>query len=189
MNPWKGLLVISAWILMTAPDAGAAQVEQLEIQRSGKDYTVSLRAVLQAPLDQVWDVLTDYARFHEVSPAIKESEILEERDARTHRVRTRASACVLIFCKETVQVQTMHKRAPGKLAVDVDPAQSDFEFGKARWDLKAGSDVTHLQFEARIRPAFWVPPLIGPWVIGRVLREEARATTDGLERLALERLP
>ncbi len=189
MRACKGLLVVPVWMLIIDPGVRAAQVEHLEIERAGDDYKVSLRAVLNAPLAQVWYVLTDYARFHEVSPAIKESEILEERDARTHQVRTRASACVLIFCKETQQVQTMHQQAPGELAVEVDPAQSDFEFGQAEWQLDAGSGFTHLQFEARIRPAFWVPPLIGPWAIRHVLREEARATCDGLERLARQRLP
>ena len=189
MNPWKGLLFIPAWILCADPGVRAAEVERLEIERTGADYTVSLRAVLHAPREQVWQILTDYARFHQVSPAIKESEILEERDARTHRVRTRASACVLIFCKETEQVQTMRQQALGQLAVEVDPAHSDFEFGRARWNLEADSDVTLLQFEARIRPAFWVPPLVGPWAVRHVLREEARQTTDGLERLARERLP
>ncbi len=189
LRPWPSLFVIPVWVLCTVPGALGAQVEHLTVERSGEDYNVSLRAVLDAPLDQVWSVLTDYARFHEVSPAIKESEILEQRDAHTHRVRTRAAACVLIFCKETEQVQTMHQQAPGRLAVEVDPAHSDFEFGRARWYLEAASDVTHLQFEARIRPAVWVPPVIGPWVVQRVLHEEARATTDGLERLARERLP
>ena len=63
------------------------------------------------------------------------------------------------------------------------------QFGQARWRLENSSGDTRLLFEARIRPAFWVPPLIGPWVIGRVLREEARSTCDGLERLARMRLP
>jgi hypothetical protein len=187
---WKGLLVVLVWMpIIIGPGVRAAQVEHLEIERAGDDYKVSLRAVLDAPLAQVWYVLTDYARFHEVSPAIKESEILEERDARTHLVRTRASACVLIFCKETRQVQTMRQQALGELAVNVDPAQSDFEFGQAEWHLVADAGFTRLHFEARIRPAFWVPPLIGPWAIRHVLREEARATCDGLERLARQRLP
>ena len=189
MIAWRELLVLPVCILLLlVPAVRAAQIEQLEIEREGDDYRVSLRAVVDAPLAQVWQVLTDYARFHEVSPAIKESEILEQRDARTHQVRTRASACVLIFCKQTEQVQTMHQQALGELAVDVDPALSDFEFGQAHWTLNEASGETHLRFEAQIRPAFWVPPLIGPWAIKYVLRDEARSTCNGLERLARERL-
>ena len=33
-------------------------------------------------------------------------------------------------------------------------------------------------------PAFWVPPVIGPWVIRRKIDEEARRTGTGLERTA-----
>ncbi len=183
------ITVVLLWMPIFAPGVRAAQIEQLDVERTGDDYTVSLRAILDAPLDEVWRVLTDYGRFHEVSPAIKESEVLEERDPRTHLVRTRASACVLIFCKETEQVQTMHRRGRGDLEVDVDPTQSDFEFGRAAWRLDGAAGVTHLHFEARIRPSFWVPPVIGPWAIGHVLREEARWTCDGLEKLARKRLP
>ena len=91
--------------------------------------------------------------------------------------------------KQFQQVQTMRQQSLGELTVDVDPAQSDFEFGQAEWHLNEGSGVTRLWFEARIRPAFWVPPLIGPWAIRHVLREEARSTCNGLEQLARNRLP
>jgi hypothetical protein len=40
--------------------------------------------------------------------------------------------------------------------------------------------------DARIElvPAFWVPPVIGAWVIRRKMVEEARYTSAGLELMA-----
>ena len=35
-----------------------------------------------------------------------------------------------------------------------------------------------------MEPDFWVPPLIGPWVIKRTMREQAITTSEGIERLA-----
>ena len=39
-------------------------------------------------------------------------------------------------------------------------------------------------FDAEIEPAFWVPPLIGPYLIARELRRQAQVTAESIERLA-----
>jgi hypothetical protein len=44
--------------------------------------------------------------------------------------------------------------------------------------------VTCLDVRIELVPAFWVPPVIGPWVIRRKMEEEARLTSAGLEQMA-----
>jgi ribosome-associated toxin RatA of RatAB toxin-antitoxin module len=174
--------------LLSASTA-AANIERLEVRQNGAEYSVSLAAVLEAPPKRIWAVLTDYAGFDELSPSVNESEIVGQLNRTTHRVRTRARVCVLIFCKEFRQVQTMEQRTKGELLIVIDPQQSDFEFGHARWLLFEDQGITRVHFDTQLRPAFWVPPLIGPWAIKSTLRREAQATCGMLERLAQMQSP
>jgi len=72
----------------------------------------------------------------------------------------------------------------GDLHAEVLPAQSDFSYGRADWQFRPAGTSTHLRFSAELEPAFWVPPLLGPWLVERSLREEAERTSAGIERLA-----
>jgi hypothetical protein len=38
-------------------------------------------------------------------------------------------------------------------------------------------------------PVFWVPPVIGPWLIRKKMYEEAQRSSLGLERVALAAVP
>lgn len=176
----------SLWgiLLLLSTNTKTANIERLDVRQTGAEYSVSLAAVIDAPPKRVWAVLTDYAGFDELSPSVDESEIVEQLNRITHRVRTRARVCVLIFCKEFNQVQTLEQRTTGELLIVIDPQQSDFEFGHARWLVVEDQGITRVYFDTQLRPAFWVPPLIGPWAIKRTLRKEAQATCGMLERLA-----
>lgn len=175
--------------LVLSAETTAAKIERLDVRQSGTEYRVSLVAVLDAPLMPIWTVLTDYAAFHELSPSVNESEVVAELNRTTHRVRTRAQVCVFIFCKDFHQVQTLEQRRMGELLIVVDPKESDFEFGHAQWLLDEDQSATRVRFETQLRPAFWVPPLIGPWMIKRAMRYEAQATCNQLESLAQRAAP
>jgi hypothetical protein len=41
-------------------------------------------------------------------------------------------------------------------------------------------------YDFEMEPAFWVPPVIGPFFIQRTLRRGANRAVDRIERLALE---
>ena len=173
-------------ILLLSSAAHGAEVLSLEVEREGEDYLVSMEAVLAAPMPEVWGRLTDYARLKSLSPSVSESEVLAELAPERHRVRTKSRLCVFIFCGDIVQVQVMSQMAFGDLRAIVEPEGSDFEQGRLDWRLRQQQGATRLLFNAELRPAFIVPPLIGPWAVKRVLREEALVVVTSLERLAGE---
>ena len=64
----------------------------------------------------------------------------------------------------------------------------DFRAGSGRWvvgSCPAAPLVSCLRVRIELVPTFWVPPLIGPWVLRRKMEEEARRTSAGLEHMAL----
>lgn len=190
---WLRSLGAATASLLVLP-AGAFDIQSVHVDHQGDRYQVSMRVTLDAPASDSYAVFSDPALLRQVNPAIREVEVLEERGPGLRRVRTRVRACVALFCRHLVQVQDMRYRPAidGARIIDAQvlPERSDFRYGQAAWIFRAcESNRTCLAFDAELEPAFWVPPLIGPWLIERKLRDEAIETSRGLERLARAQVP
>lgn len=75
----------------------------------------------------------------------------------------------------------------GVLRAQLLPHGGAFKAGSGRWTVKrcpATASTTCLVANIELVPAFWVPPVIGAWVIRRKMAQEARRTSAGLEILA-----
>ena len=175
-------------LALLAVSAVAAEIEQLSVEQRGDRYRVLVQARLGAPADAIWARITHYPSYPSISPAIDSCERVGPAAAGGDLVLTRARACVIGFCKEVRQVQRVHRLGFGELLAEIEPTGSDFRYGRAHWRLTPFADATELRFEAELEPKFWVPPLLGPWLIKRALEQEARASAVNLERLALEPL-
>jgi len=147
-------------------------------------YRVHAQAVIAAPILSVWQRLSDFEHFDRISPSIESSEVLSRSDDGSAVLRTSAEACVLVFCKRMRHVQTVRKPKFGLMEAEVDPKRSDFSLGRASWRLEPEGAATQVRFEGEMRPAFWIPPLIGGWLVERVLRQELERSLRNLERLA-----
>jgi hypothetical protein len=59
-------------------------------------------------------------------------------------------------------------QSPGYLIeADILPQDSDFRRGRGHWRLTAEGDATLMRFRAELVPDFYMPKLIGPWLIRR----------------------
>jgi hypothetical protein len=70
-----------------------------------------------------------------------------------------------------------------------EPAKSDFKFSRERWRLVKDGEGTLLIYDFEMEPAFWVPPVIGPYVIKRSLASGGVDAIDRIEALAQGRTP
>jgi uncharacterized protein YndB with AHSA1/START domain len=130
-------------------------------------YTLSIEALINAPADRVYHLITNYDHLHAINPAVRESRILRTYSPEKHRIRTVTRVCVLFYCRDVTQSQDM-VQSPGYLIeANILPQDSDFQRGSARWRLTAEGEVTVMRFRAELVPAFFMPPLIGPWLIRR----------------------
>ena len=66
------------------------------------------------------------------------------------------------------------------------PEESDFKFSRESWQLIEYEDGTLLIYDFEMEPDFWVPPVVGPFVIQRALRDGAERAVDRIEKLAQE---
>ena len=181
-----GLAGLAVAACLAVVSVVAAEVERLELVRDGRTYRLDSRFVLDATPEAAWRVLTDYEGLPALNPAIKKTRVLAADGPSRHRLYARVRLCAYIFCRTLDHVQWMTQRRPGLLEAEIDPGESDFERGSARWELTPHGAGARLDLAIEVRPRFWVPPVVGPWLIREALRVQAQRTADGIERRASE---
>lgn len=177
---------LACLLLLASLPAAAVEIRTCIVERDGRAFLAVLDADIGATPASVYRAITDYDHLTAINPSIERSEVVAVLSADTRRVDMTVRVCILIFCKDLRRVlDVTHVDATTIEAVMVE-GQGDFRAGSARWAVSPAGTGTRLQYRERFEPDFWVPPLIGPWLIRRKLIEEVLVTGRHLEAHAHE---
>jgi len=94
--------------------------------------------------------------------------------------------CVLFFCVSMRRVERMELDAPSSIRTEALPEQSDFKSSVSEWTLVPEAGGTKMTYRLTMEPDFWIPPLIGPWVLKQRLERGGSGAINRIERLAIE---
>ena len=167
------------WLLSSVSQAG--DILASRVSHEGDRYTLTVTARIDAPLDTVYRSITDFDNLDAINPDIEESQLLTTRPPDTRRVRSVIKVCLLTFCKRVQQVQDVTLLSGHAIEAVIVPEGSDFRSGVARWQLTPSGASTELVFSNSFEPDFWVPPVIGGWLIKRKLVWEVAETARHIE--------
>ena len=162
----------------------AGEILDSSVTHDGAVYRLSITARVDAPLTVVYQSITDFTNLAAINPSIEESQVLESQGADRLRVRSVIRVCILVFCKRVVQVQDVTLVDSRTVVATIVPGAGDFRAGLARWELTAVGTATDLHFTEAFEPDFWVPPVIGPWLIEKKLVREVADTAMYIEARA-----
>lgn len=168
---------------MAAGGAHAGEVLSSHVDYDDGHYLLDMKMRIDAPLPRVRETLTDYANITAINSSVVESSVLISAHP-NYRVRVVTEGCVWFFCKRMTQYQQVNELDSGYIVIVLDTSSGDFTYGRLLWHIQADEEQTRVSFSGDLVPDFWVPPLIGPWLLSGVLEEETRKTVEGLERLA-----
>ena len=174
------LAFLGLWSL----SAAAGQVFMAAVTHHEGNYLVEVDVLVDVPEPTARALLTDYDHLDRINPAIEVSEVLLTRKPGDYRVRTITKACVWFYCKRIHQIQDVIEAHDGSITAVVIPALSDFKQGYARLNMWQEPGGSRIRIRSEVEPDFWIPPLIGPWLIKRKLRSEALETVHNVERVA-----
>jgi hypothetical protein len=160
--------------------AQAVLVESLEASLSEGVYRVALVARVDAPVEDVAAVLTDYAAYRLLGPRIRASTVLPPDDQGSELVRTVVRACAGLFCRNV-------ERREGELLATVVPERSELKSGLTRTTWQAADEATSVTYQAEFVPDFWVPSVIGRRYAVRALKNSTLQLFDNVEKRARER--
>jgi hypothetical protein len=164
----------------------AGEILDSSVAHDGAVYRLSITARVEAPLAVVYRSITDFSNLAAINPSIEESEVLASQGAGRQRVRSVIRVCILVFCKRVVQVQDVTLVDSRTVVATIVPGVGDFRAGLARWELTEVGTATNLHFTETFEPDFWVPPVIGSWLIEKKLVREVVETTLYIEGQAGE---
>ncbi len=164
----------------------ATELQYLSVSHEDSVYHVDMVIRVNAPLHQVRAVLTDYENLSKLNPAIISSEVLLAPQAGVARVRTRIHECVVLICFEMVRVEDVTEDGERGLRAEIVAEQSDARSGRVDWSFDIDGGHTLVSYQAAIEPEIWIPPVIGPPLFKRKLRQHVLRTGQNLEQLATQ---
>ena len=177
------------WLLITAVSCTfATPARALEVLSQGFSveagvYVLELDVRIEAPIERVWEILTDYDRLPELNPAVSRSRVEVNADGQAE-VLTVVRGCVLFFCSSVERVEVMEESAPVRIVAVTDPARSDLRQGRSEWNFWPDDDATRLSLTVAMEPDFWVPPLLGRRALRRNLIGGTLDLLEAVERRA-----
>lgn len=172
-------------LVLISGSVAAATIEQLEFEQVDDHYVVSMQIELAVSAANAYAVMTDFERLPQLNPSVLKAEMRTP-----NRLQTVVSLCVLFFCRDIHQVQTVTMPGGFRVHMRVIPDKSDLKYGTASWHfLPLEAQRSRLIFRAELAPDFWLPPLIGPWLLKNKVKTETLQTCESIERFVRTRDP
>lgn len=167
------------------PAAVASEVHESSIYFEGRTYHYRFAVDVEAPLEAVRAVVTDYDNLQRINNDVVQSLVLERYDEQRLKRRMWINHCLLVFCFDLYFVENVDLLDDGRIRTTIIPAESNFSHGQSVWRLEPlGETTTRISVEANQTPDFWIPPVIGPLVFKRAFVREVRETGRNIEREA-----
>ncbi len=173
-------LTVLLMIYTVAGLVGASDMRLLVVEYSGGVVSVIMDASIDAEKSNVERTLDNYENLQLLIPVVTESQALPADDPQATRVRSRIKGCVWFVCADLGHVMDIRTDDQDNRVGETLAELSDFESGTARWRLDAEGETTRVQLDAELEPDLWVPPMLGPYLLERKIRQQF---TTGIVRL------
>lgn len=139
---------------------------------------------IQAPVRDVWSVLTDYEHIKDFIPQVLESQLLKDKGAEK-LIQQTGKTGILFFKKTSTIVLKVKEFYLDRILFKQD--SGDFKVFEGEWQLTAcpEGDGTMLAYRAKIKPDFFAPPALTRYVEERDLPKVLQAVRNQAESLQL----
>ena len=172
-------------LILCSSDMVADELEDLSVTAADGEYSLQAAVVLNAPVDYVYKIITDYKNAYRINPAITSVEILPSGHDDVVRVRNLSEQCVGLFCFVIAWAGDITETGDGDLEVKTLPGLSDFVSGSASWRIHPQGERTSVLYESRLKPAFFIPPVIGDIILKNHIKNDTLATFKRIECQAM----
>ena len=178
--------VLSGAILATAPAlSSGAELLDVSVELKNDRYRLYSETRFDVSQEAMFAVISDFAMFEHFTGAIVESKNLPNDDTGRPGFYTRMEGCVLMWCKSFIREGYVLLSPVAEIIAVANPDVSDFKFSRERWQMVPDGDGIILIYDFEMEPDFWVPPVIGPYMIQRTLKGGAERAVIRIEALAL----
>jgi hypothetical protein len=177
-----GFICVLTLLLSAQSDSG--QIEKIDVSHRNGVYTVDMDVIIDADFTKVFALVTDFAQTYRLNSSIVTNEL--EEDAKNDRWKRHLTieTCVLLYCFEVEQTEWINID-DNVITTTIIPEESNLGPSTSTWELTdVGAARTRLRYISDKKPEFWIPPLIGPWLVKNKLRTEVLRTVENIEAIA-----
>ncbi len=180
MNQSRLLLAL----LTVSVSAEAAEMLSIDVDHDKGSYTMQSEVWFDASVAQVYEIFRYWDNSTKFSSAIVESRDMEPDEQGRPQFYVRNRGCVLFFCTSFVRQGYVKAEVNKVIRAVANPATSDFHHSSERWLFAEKNGGTSVTYHLNMRPKFWIPPGIGPYLIKRKLRNNGGDAIERIEILA-----
>lgn len=170
--------------MLATPAVHAAELRDVVVELEDGRYSLRSETFFEVDRDALYRVLTNFDLFEKFTSAIVESYNVEPDEQGRPQFYARMEGCVVWFCKSFIRNGHVTSEPVIEIVALADPEKSDFHYSRERWQLREAEGGTIMIYEFDMEPAFWVPPVVGPFFIKRALRDGGSDAVDRIELLA-----
>lgn len=169
-------------LCLAAPLAGAAELRSLTFEKRDGIYYATTEIWLDAAHDRVYEVLSDWDLSAQFTSLITDSRDLPPDETGKPGFYMRIKGCVLFFCRAFEREGWVEFEPITLIRAVADAERSDFELSDEIWHFETDGSGTRIRYEMEMKPKFWVPPIIGPYVLKKKIRDSGVEALERIER-------
>ncbi len=173
-------------VLGTPMTADAATMRDIHVDHVNGSFILRSEVWFDASIEQIYGVLADWDLSTQFSSVIVEARNLEPDAEGRPRYYCRNEFCLLFFCMDVVRSGHLEQKPLEYIHATADPEISDFHVALESWLFSEEDGGTVVIYLVELKPKFWIPPLIGPYIIERKMRKGGGDAIHRIEAVAKE---
>lgn len=171
---------LSAMIAVCCMFCASADALEVDTNLVAKGRVAEVKADFSVPLSagEVLDVLTDFEHMPQFVPDIHSAKLIREEG--NHQLISLKGAVKFFFIEFPIDVVMNVSLLPG----DVIDLQSVSGNMKVQGVMKVNHSgaKTWVTYDARLQPAFWLPPILGPALISGQIKKQFAGQIAEMDR-------
>jgi hypothetical protein len=171
-------------LLLAPVFAISAELRSVSVDKIDGHYVMHSEVWFDVAVEQLYGVLLDYDLGTQFSSVIVESKDLDPDEQGRPQFYTRHQACLLLFCMNFERYGHVNVEPNVTIIAVADPETSDFHVSREVWQFSQEGEGTFLVYDVDLKPKFWIPPVIGPFILKRKLISGGTRASNRIEAIA-----
>lgn len=172
--------------LLLASGLHAAELRSVEVSEAEGRYKLTSQVWFDTDVDSIFAVFLDYDLASRFTSFIVEARNLVPASDGRRRFYIRNQGCIWFVCRAFERIGHIEHEPRRFIRSTAEPERSDFLLSYEEWRFQPEGQGTLVAYDFEFEPKFWIPPLIGPYVIKNKLERDSADAIHRIEALAQE---
>jgi carbon monoxide dehydrogenase subunit G len=177
----RALILRTSICLLMPLAAASARADDISVEARRRDEALEVvcRAMLDAPLELIWQTLTDYGRLAEFIPGMRKSRVVEQRGAAF--VVEQSGVATFLFFSTPIEVTLASTERP-PYGIEVSMLKGNLKRLEGAYRIEPQGGGRMLLTWSGLVEALSMPPLLGEMVMRANIEDQFRGMVREIER-------